>query len=66
MVFSSTTGDRRRALVYTPPDYETNLKRRYPVLILQHGSGGDETGWTRQGRAQWILDNLLPRAVPSP
>jgi enterochelin esterase family protein len=33
--------------------------RHYPVLILQHGSGEDETGWTRQGRAQWILDNLI-------
>ena len=64
--FSSTTGEWRRAIVYTPPDYETNLKRRYPVLILQHGSGEDETGWTSQGRAQWILDNLIAAGRAEP
>lgn len=57
--FSKTTGEWRRARVYTPPGYDTDQTRRYPVLILQHGSGEDETGWTRQGRAQWILDNLI-------
>jgi enterochelin esterase family protein len=57
--FSKTTGEWRRALVYTPPGYDSNPKRRYPVLILQHGYGEDETGWARQGRAQWILDNLI-------
>src|SRR2546430_5223846 len=40
---SRMTGAWRRALVYTPPDYEKNPKRRYPVLILQHGAGEDET-----------------------
>ena len=64
--FSKTTGAWRRAFVYTPPDYDTNPKRRYPVLILQHGAGEDETGWTRQGRANFILDNLIAagKAVP--
>lgn len=57
--FSKTTGEWRRALVYTPPGYDTERMHHYPVLILQHGSGEDETGWTRQGRAQWILDNLI-------
>jgi enterochelin esterase family protein len=56
---SKTTGEWRRALVYTPPGYDQDPKTRYPVLILQHGSGEDETGWTRQGRAQFILDNLI-------
>jgi enterochelin esterase family protein len=56
---SRTTGEWRRALVYTPPDYDGNPRRRYPVLLLQHGMGEDETGWTRQGRAQFILDNLI-------
>jgi enterochelin esterase family protein len=32
---------------------------RYPVLYLQHGGGEDETGWIRQGRANFILDNLI-------
>jgi enterochelin esterase-like enzyme len=56
---SKTTGEWRRAFVYTPPGYDEHPSTRYPVLILQHGSGEDETGWTRQGRAQFILDNLI-------
>jgi enterochelin esterase-like enzyme len=63
---SSVTGDWRRCLVYTPPDYDANPPQRYPVLYLQHGSGEDETGWTEQGHAHFILDNLIAekRAVP--
>ena len=63
---SKTTGEWRRAFVYTPPGYDSNPKTRFPVLILQHGAGEDETGWTRQGRAQFILDNLIAagKAVP--
>ncbi len=56
---SKVTGGWRHALVYTPPGYDTNLKPRYPVLYLQHGGGEDETGWIKQGRANFILDNLL-------
>jgi enterochelin esterase family protein len=56
---SKTTGEWRRALVYTPPDYDKSAKRRYPVLILQHGAGENETGWTKQGKANFILDNLI-------
>jgi enterochelin esterase family protein len=57
--FSRATGEWRRAFVYTPPDYDKHPHTHYPVLILQHGSGEDETGWTRQGKAQFILDNLI-------
>ena len=57
--FSKITGNWRRCLVYTPPDYDANARRRYPVLYLQHGSGEDETGWTAQGRVNFILDNLI-------
>ena len=64
--FSRTTGEWRRALVYTPPRYDQNTRTRYPVLILQHGAGEDETGWTRQGRAQFILDNLIAAGKARP
>ncbi len=56
---SKVTGTWRHALVYLPPDYESQTKRRYPVLYLQHGGGEDETGWIRQGRANFILDNMI-------
>jgi enterochelin esterase family protein len=63
---SKITGNWRRCFVYTPPDYDTNVKARYPVLYLQHGMGEDETGWIFQGRASLILDNLIAarKAVP--
>jgi enterochelin esterase-like enzyme len=56
---SKTTGQWRRAYVYTPPDYDKSQQTRYPVLYLQHGAGENETGWTKQGRANLILDNLI-------
>jgi enterochelin esterase-like enzyme len=56
---SKVTGTWRHALVYLPPDYEAQPKSRCPVLYLQHGGGEDETGWIRQGRANFILDNLI-------
>ena len=63
---SKVTGEWRRAFVYTPPGYDKNPQTRYPVLILQHGSGENETGWTRQGDAQFILDNLIASAKALP
>ena len=49
----------RRAFVYTPPGYDQDPQRRYPVLYLQHGAGESERGWTEQGFAHIILDNLI-------
>jgi enterochelin esterase-like enzyme len=53
-------------LVYTPPDYDKNSAIRYPVLYLQHGGGEDETGWTRQGNVNFILDNLIAAKSAKP
>jgi enterochelin esterase-like enzyme len=63
---SKVTGSWRHAMVYLPPDYETQTKKRYPVLYLQHGGGEDETGWIRQGRANVILDNLIAAGEARP
>jgi enterochelin esterase-like enzyme len=64
--YSKVTQAWRRAFVYTPPDYDSNARARYPVLYLQHGGGEDERGWPVQGRADIILDNLIAakKAVP--
>ena len=66
LYFSKITNAWRRCFVYTPPDYDKNVSARYPVLYLQHGSGEDETGWSVQGKANLILDNLIAekKAVP--
>nr|WP_298728578.1 alpha/beta hydrolase-fold protein [uncultured Steroidobacter sp.] len=63
---SKVTGTWRHALVYLPPGYDTQPKARFPVLYLQHGGGEDETGWIRQGRANFILDNLIAARAAEP
>jgi enterochelin esterase-like enzyme len=54
--YSKTVGTKRRALIYTPPSYTKT--RKYPVLYLLHGIGGDEKEWLKGGQPQIILDNL--------
>ena len=58
----------RRAMVYTPAEYDQKqgFKKRYPVLYLQHGMGEGETSWTLQGKMQHIMDNAIAsgEAVP--
>lgn len=63
--YANSTHQWRRAMVYTPAEYEQG-KKRYPVLYLQHGMGEDETGWSHQGKMQNIMDNLIAagKAVP--
>lgn len=63
---SKITGVWRRAYVYTPAEYDGNPKKRYPVLYLQHGAGEDERGWAAQGRANFILDNLIAAGKAKP
>jgi enterochelin esterase-like enzyme len=63
---SKSTNTNRRAFVYTPPEYEKESTKRYPVLYLQHGWGEDETAWSVQGRANLIMDNLLAEGKTKP
>ncbi|ETZ22371.1 hypothetical protein N824_01620 [Pedobacter sp. V48] len=54
--YSETVGSTRKAITYTPPGYVKS--RKYPVLYLLHGIGGDEREWLNGGKPQVILDNL--------
>jgi enterochelin esterase-like enzyme len=53
---SKGAGGKRKLVVYLPPGYSKDKK--YPVLYLLHGAGGNESNWTRAGMADVILDNL--------
>jgi enterochelin esterase family protein len=64
--FSKVTGAWRRAYVYTPPDYDSNAKTKYPVLYLLHGWGENEQGWHVQGHVDVILDNLIAEKKARP
>lgn len=61
---SKTVGTTRKMKVYTPPGYSKDKK--YPVLYLLHGIGGDETEWQRFATPDVLLDNLITdgKAVP--
>lgn len=61
---SKSVGTKRKMQVYTPPGYSS--AKKYPVLYLLHGIGGDETEWDRFAKPGLLLDNLLAdgKAVP--
>ena len=64
--YSNVEQKWRRAYVYTPAEYETNLTKRFPVLYLQHGAGENETEWTHAGYAAIIADNLIAEGKLEP
>lgn len=53
---STTTGKNRKVMILLPPDYSE--EKRYPVLYLLHGIGGDENEWGG-GRPTWVIGNLI-------
>ena len=64
-------GEDQRMHVYLPPDYESNVNARYPVLYLNHGRGGDDSEWSSEdprggGSAGIILDNLIASGKAKP
>jgi GH35 family endo-1,4-beta-xylanase/enterochelin esterase-like enzyme len=68
---SKSTGEVKRAFVYTPPTYGNQPKpgqkaERFPVLYLQHGWGENETSWPVQGCAGLIMDNLIAEGKIKP
>lgn len=64
--YSKRTQSWRPFYVYTPPGYDAEPEKKYPVLYLQHGAGEDETSWPNQGRVASILDNLIAEGNTTP
>jgi enterochelin esterase-like enzyme len=63
---SPTIGtNQRRMFIYTPPGYDKSEKK-YPVMYLLHGGGGDEEVWVSRGRANYIIDNLIASGKAEP
>jgi enterochelin esterase-like enzyme len=61
---STTVGNTRKAIIYTPPGYSG--KKKYPVLYLLHGIGGTEKEWLTGAQPQVILDNLYANGKAEP
>ncbi len=64
--YSEITQKMRRCFIYTPPCYDKESDKKYPVLYLQHGGGENETGWSNQGHAGLIMDNLINDSKAEP
>lgn len=58
--------EQRRMFIYTPPGYDQNPNKKYPVMYLLHGGGGDEEVWLSRGRANYIIDNLIAAGKAEP
>jgi enterochelin esterase family protein len=63
---SALANDERDFFVYTPPNYDPNRKRPYPVLYLLHGLGDDAKAWLEVGAANVILDTLINQGKAEP
>jgi enterochelin esterase-like enzyme len=63
---SKALGRARELIVYTPPGYELSGTKKFPLFVLQHGSGDNQRAWVEHGKAHWILDNLIAtgKALP--
>jgi predicted alpha/beta superfamily hydrolase len=64
--YSTVAKSWRHIFIYTPPDYDKNTRKRFPVLYLQHGGGEDERVWIEMGRTNLILDNLIAEGKITP
>ena len=57
---------QRPVVIYTPPGYDENKVANYPVLYLLHGTTDTEETWTKVGRANIILDNMIASGEAKP
>ena len=64
--FSKTTNEWRKIYIYCPPGYDKDVKKKYPVLYIQHGGGEDQRGWAMQGLTDIILDNMIAEGSAKP
>jgi enterochelin esterase-like enzyme len=64
--YSKSLNRVRDLAVYTPPRYEQNARKKFPVLYLQHGYGDNQATWVVHGKANWILDNLIAQGRAQP
>lgn len=63
---SKALGRQRELWVYTPPGYEAEGGTKFPLLVLQHGSGDNQQTWVQHGKAHWILDSLIAQKKAHP
>lgn len=66
-IYSSDAAEKERGVfVYTPPGYQKSARQQYPLVVLMHGYGDDESAWWEVGRANFIVDNLIAQQKIGP
>ena len=65
-LYPSVEGTTGTVVVYTPPGYEKNPTKRYPVFYLISGTTDTEEAWFKVGRTNLILDNLIAEGKATP
>jgi enterochelin esterase-like enzyme len=63
---SNIVGINSEYYVYTPPNFDSGNKQKYPVLYLLHGYSDDPSAWTSMAKANVILDNLIAQGKVKP
>src|SRR5262249_25548667 len=63
---SQSLGLERPLVIYTPPGYEENPKKQYPVLYLIHGMTDTEETWFKVGKVNFILDHMIAQGKAEP
>jgi enterochelin esterase family protein len=64
--YPSAEGTTGSLVVYTPPGYEKNTTKKYPVFYLISGTTDTEETFFKVGRANLILDNLIAQGKANP
>ncbi len=59
--YSTTTGKDRNVNIILPANYTE--EKKYPVLYLLHGIGGNQNEWIRGGQPQYVIGNLVARGL---
>lgn len=57
--YSKSLGSTNHAVVYLPPRYMEDRETKYPVFYLISGTTDTEEVYSKVGRVNYILDNLL-------
>src|SRR5574344_2517146 len=57
--YSPSLGTFQQVVIYTPPFYDQNPKKHYPVFYLISGTTDTEETYFKVGRVNFILDNLI-------
>src|SRR5688500_7159982 len=53
-------------VIYTPPGYEKDPSKKYPVFYLISGTTDTEETWFKVGRTNLIMDNLIAEGKAKP